>query len=192
MPKGKSRSRKFYITLVIIGLLLLISFKKSLLIAATVNGSPISNLELQLRLNKNHRTQVLNQMTNEKILEQEAAKAGIIIHKSDLDKKIKEVEDKYGGAETFSSLLSQQGLTREDFLSQTKIQLIVEKLYMSEASPSAEEIDQFMKDNADIPEASEPAKFKTIAEEQTRQQRLAKIFNEKFQALKQAAKIQIF
>ena len=131
-------------------------------------------------------------MINEAILQQEATKKGVGITPADLDQKAKETEAQYGGTAAFDSLLSQQGLTRADFLAQTRIQLMVEKLYSNEASPSSADIDQFMKDNQNNPEASDAAKFRQTATDQIRQQNLSKIFNEKFQVLKQAAKIQIF
>ncbi len=65
--KNFRSSKKFYIILVIVGLLLLAMFKKNWFVAATVNGSPVSNLGLQMRLNRDFRSQTLTQMINEKI-----------------------------------------------------------------------------------------------------------------------------
>lgn len=188
----KTNPQKFWIAIIIIGLLLLLLTKKNLVVAGLVNGQPITNFELQTRLNKQFRTQTLNQMITEKILEQEASKKGINITPDELNIKIKEIEEQYGGVETFNSILSQQGITREDFKNQTRLQLIVEKLFAEASSPSAEDIEKFMVDNKDLPEATDEAKFRVTAEAQVRQTNLAKVFNEKFQALKQASKIQIF
>lgn len=183
--------KKFWWSLIIIGLFLILLTNKNLVVAAIVNGQPISNFELQARLNKQFRSQTINQMINEKILEQEATKKGTSVNQEELSAKVKETEAQYGGAETLNSILSQQGISREDFISQTRLQLLVEKLYSAEASPSAEDIDKFMSDNKDLPEATDGAKFRETATTQVRQTNLAKIFNEKFQALKQTAKIQI-
>ncbi len=188
----KSQPKKFWFIILVISILLLAVIRKDLFVAALVNGQPISNLELQTRLNQQFKTQTLTQMVNEKLLQQEAAKKGIVIAQSDLDTKVKEVENQYGGADAFNSILSQQGMNMVDFLAQIKLQLTVEKLYSSEASPSGADIDKFMSDNKDLPEATEPAKFRETVTKQVSQQNLAKVFNEKFQALKQAAKIQIF
>lgn len=186
------KPKKFWLTILVIGVLLLAVVKKNLFIAAVVNGQPISNLELQMRLNQQFKTQTLAQMVNEKLLRQEASKKGAVVTQPELDSKVKEIESQYGGTDGFNAILSQQGMTRADFLSQTNLQLIVEKLYSSEASPSNTDIDKFIADNKDLPEATEPAKFRETATKQIFQTNLAKVFNEKFQALKQAAKIQIF
>ena len=61
-------SKATYIVILIIGLLLMAIYRKDWFVAATVNGMPIFNLELQQRLNDQYRGQTLNQMINEKII----------------------------------------------------------------------------------------------------------------------------
>lgn len=177
---------------VVLALLILAFYKKSWFVVALVNNQPIITAELNQQLHKKYKDQVLDQMINEKLLSQEASKKGVVIEQSQIDERIKKLEDQYGGADTLSAILAQQGMTKEDLIDQTKIQLLVEALYGSEASPSAEEIKKFMEENKDTPEATDEAKFKEIATEQTKQDKLSKLFAEKFQALKGAAKIQIF
>ncbi len=187
----RARKKLFFILLVV-GIILLLYYKKSWFIAATVNGQVISNLEVISRMNSLYREKTITQMTNEKILEQEATKKGAKITPAEINSKMAETEKQYGGTDSFNSLLTQQGLTRADFESQTRVQLIVEKLYGQEASPSAADVEKFMADNKDAPEATDAGKFRALAEEQIKQQNLSKIFSEKFQSLKTAAKIQIF
>lgn len=190
--KTYQKDKRAWIIILLLGLALLAYYKKGWFVAATVNNQPITSIELNQRLNKMYKDQTLNQMINEKILEQEAAKKGINITQEEIDTKISELENQYGGKEIFESLLMQQGLSRDEFERQTKFQLIIERLYSSEVSPSAEEIQKFMEENIDSPEATEPAKFRQTAETSLRQQKLSTIFNQKFQELKQAAKVQIF
>lgn len=185
-------SKKVLIFLVIAGLLLLAFYKKDWFVAATVNNQPITNLELQIRLNKQYKTQLLNQIVNEKIIEQEATKKNIVVSPNDINQKVSQTESQYGGAEAFNALLSQQGLSREEFVKQIKLQLIVEKIYQNEIQPTNEEIQSFMDANASDPEATDAAKFKETATESIRQQKLSNLFQTKFQELKQSAKVQIF
>lgn len=191
--ESNPRSRKgFFFILIIFGIVLLLYYKKSWFIAAIVNGQPITNLAVIQRENSLYREKTITQMVNEKVLEQEATKKGVKVTPAEINSKMAEVEKQYGGADKFNSLLTQQGLTRTDFEGQTRIQLIVEKLYGQEASPSTTDVEKFMTENKDAPEATDAAKFKELATQQIKQQNLSKIFNEKFQALKQSAKIQIF
>jgi hypothetical protein len=190
--KGFKNNRRFWLVVIILGLLLLAYYKKNWFVAAMVNNQPISTFELNNKLNKLYKERVLNQMINEKVLEQEASKKGLQVSQDEINAKIAEQENQFGGKENFDSLLSQQGLTRDELANQTRLQLLVEKLYANESSPSAEEVEKYMTDNSTSPEATEPAKFRQTAEEAVRQDKLSKVFSEQFQKLRQDAKVNIF
>lgn len=185
-------SRRGVIILIVIALLLLFFFKKNLLVAAMVNGQPITSLELNQRLYQTSKDQVLNQMINERIIQQEAAKKGVNVTSQQIQDKMAEVEKTYGGADSFNALLAQQGLTRDQFAQQTKIQLMVEALYKNDITPTDDEINKFMDQNKSLPEATDEAKFKETAVSQITQQKLSTVFNQKFPELRQQSNIQIF
>ena len=186
------RSKIVYIILIAIGLLILFTYKKSWFIAATVNGSPVTNLELQMKLNQQFRTQTLNQMINEKIITSEAAKAGAIPTEAEINQKIAELEANVGGKEMLDSLLAQQGQTRESLRDQIRVQLAITKLYEKEATISAEEVEKFLEENRELLRATDSASQQKEAEDTIKQQKLSQIFSQKFQELRQKAKIQIF
>lgn len=190
--KNFRSSKTFYIILIALGILLLVIYKKDWFVAATVNGSLISNLELQTRLNQQFRTQTLNQMINEKIILTEAAKNNALATDEEVTKKISEIETSVGGAESLNALLSQQGQTRESLKQQIKVQLSIEKLYASEATVSAEEVNQFIEQNSEQLIATDSAGQQKEATEAIKSQKLSQIFAEKFQTLRSQAKIQIF
>lgn len=184
--------KKVFLIILIAGVLLLLSFKKSWFIAAMVNNSPITNFELLARLNQQYRSRTINQMVNEKVILDEARKKGVGVKASEIDDKISQLENNVGGKEALDGLLAQQGQTRNDLRNQLRIQLAAEKLYDKEATVSAEEIEEFVKQNKENLQATQAAEQKKEAEEILKQQKLGKIFNEKFQQLKQAANVQIF
>lgn len=189
----KFRSSKlFYIVLIALGLLILVVYKKNWIVAATVNGSPVSNLELQMRLNTQYKTQTLNSLINEKIILGEAAKNNVVVTAGDIDKKIAEIEANVGGAATFDGLLAQQGQTRSGIRQQIKLQATIEKLYENEATVSAEEVAQFIEQNGSQLQASDSAGQQREAESAIKNQKLSQIFSQKFQELRTKAKIQIF
>lgn len=185
-------SKNFYIILVIVGILLLAFFKKSFFVAAIVNGMPITNLELQMELNKQFKTQTLNQLVNEKIILDEARKMGAIPTQTEIDTKIAELEKNVGGKEMLESLLTQQGQTKESLLTQIRIQLAISKMYDKEASVSAEEVSKFLAENSQALSATDSAGQEKEAFETIKNQKLSQIFNQKFQELKNKAKIQLF
>lgn len=184
--------RRFYLTLIIIGLLLLFVFKKSWLVAATVNGEPITNLELQTKLNQQFRDQLISQLVNEKILDQEARKNHVTVTEDDINQKIKELENNVGGAQALDSLLAQQGQNRQMLKDQLKIQVIIEKLYSKDATFSAQEVADYITQNQSQLKASDSAGQNKEAEGLLKQQKLSQIFSEKFQTLKNAANVKIF
>ncbi|MDD5147601.1 MAG: SurA N-terminal domain-containing protein [Candidatus Daviesbacteria bacterium] len=190
--KNFRSSKKFYIILIITGLLLLAIFKKNWFVAATVNGSPINNLELQMRLNRDFRSQTLTQMINEKIILDEAAKNHAVVSEADVDKKISEIETSLGGAQTLDAMLAQQGQTKMSIRNQIKLQLTIEKLYANDATVSAEEVTKFIEQNQDQLSATDSAGQEKEAYNNLKNQKLTQIFSEKFQELRTKAKIQIF
>ena len=190
--KNFRSSKKFYIILIAAGLLLLFFYKKSWFVAATVNGSPITNLELQMKLNKQFRDQTLTQLINEKIILSEAAKNNAIATEAEINKKISEIETSVGGPQALDSLLSQQGQTRDSIRQQIKLQLSIEKLYTNDATVAAEEVTKFIEQNKNQLLATDSAGQQKEAFDAIKNQKLTQIFSQKFQELKQKAKIQTF
>lgn len=190
--KNFKSSKKIWVIILIVGVLLLAFYKKSWFVAATVNGFPITNLELQLKLNEQFKTQTLNQLINEKIILEEARKSNSIPQVPEVDKRISDLETQVGGAEILNTLLTQQGQTRKSLKNQVRLQLAISKLYDKDATVSAEEIEKFIKENSSALQATDSAKQKEEAFIILKQQKITEIFNQKFQEQRTNAKIQIF
>ncbi len=185
-------SKKFYIILIIAALLLLAIFKKGWFIAAMVNGIPITNLELQSKLNQQFRSKTLDQLVTEKIILNEARKNNAIPAETEIDGKIKEIETQVGGTQALDNLLSQQGQTRSSIKDSLKIQLAMTKLYEKEATVSAEEVANFIEQNKSQLTATDSAGQQKEVYDILKNQKLSQIFSQKFQDLKTKSKIQIF
>lgn len=185
-------SKTFYIIIVVAGILLLAIYKKSWFVAALVNGAPVTNLELQSKLNQQFKTQTLNQLINEKIIMSEAAKFMAVPTELEINQKISELETSVGGKTILDSLLSQQGQTRVSLRDQVRVQLAISKLYEKEATVSAEEVTKFLAENSQSLRATESAAQQKEAYDVIKNQKLSQIFSQKFQELRQKAKIQIF
>lgn len=185
-------SKTVYIVIIIIGLLLLAVYKKNWFVAATVNGSPINNLELQLKLNQQFRSKSLDQLITEKIILDEARKNNTIPVEAEIDEKIKEIEAQVGGAQALDSVLTQQGQSRSLIRDLIRTQIAMTKLYEKEATVSAEEIAKFIEENKDQLRATDSASQEKEAYDVIKNQKLTEIFPQKFQELHTKAKIQIF
>lgn len=186
------KSKTGWVILAVIVILILAVYKKGWFIAATVNGMPITNLELQMKLNRNFRSQTLNQLINEKIILDEAAKNGAVPTEQEINQKISGLETQVGGGNALDSLLSQQGQTRASLKDQVRVQLAITKLYEKQATVSAAEVETFIEQNKDQLKATDSAGQQKEAEAALKQQKLSQIFSQKFQDLRQKAKITIF
>lgn len=175
--------------LVIVVLVVLLFLKTSWFVAATVNGSPITTFELLSRMNSQYHEPVLTQLINEKIIKSEIQKSGVSISQSDIDKSISQIELSVGGAAALDGLLSQQGQTRADLREQLKLQLSLEKMYEKEATVSGEEIADYISKNKSQLRATDSAGQTKEVEEALKQQKLQKIFGEKFQEFRSNAKV---
>lgn len=184
--------RSAYIALVVVGLALLAYFNKGWFIAASVNGQPITSLEVQRRLNASYKESILNQMVGERILEQEGAKKGVVVSQADINSRVEQDEAAYGGKEVFDTLLSQQGLSRDDYQTRVKALLLIEKMYQDEIKPNEDEVKAFMAENSTLPEATDEAKFRVFAADQLSQQKLSQVFSQKFSELRTAANVKFF
>ena len=165
---------------------------KSLFLPAIVNGSPITGIELMSKLNRDFGSQTLENMINEKIILGEAGKKNALPTKQEIDGKIAEIEQQFGGSESFNGLLAAQGETRAGLEGQMKIQLAIEKMYSSEATASSEEIDEYIKTNKAIMTATDSAAQRLEAEKALKQQKISEVFRTKFDELKKAASVKIF
>jgi len=186
------KSKTFYFVIIALGLTLLFFFKKSWFIAAMVNGTLITNLQLQNKLNQQFKTQTLNQLINEKIIMSEASKFGTVPKEAEVNKKITDLEASVGGKDALDNLLSQQGQTRISLRDQIRVQLAITKLYEKEATVSADEVSKFIETNKDQLKATDSAAQQKEAYDAIQNQKLSQIFSQKFQELRQKAKIQIF
>lgn len=190
--KSLQKDKRLYVVLVILGLLLLFYYKKDWFIAVTVNGQPVTTLEVFSKMSQQYKSQTLNQMINEKIILQEAQKKSVTVSNKEIDNKLAELEKNVGGPQTLDSLLAQQNQTRESLRDQIKIQIIIEKLYVNEATSSTQEVDAFIEQTKNQLTATDSAAQRKEAENLLKQQKLSKIFSEKFQQLKQTANVKIF
>ncbi len=188
--KNLHPSKRAWAVGIILIILLLAYYKKNLFIAATVNGVPITNLELLSRESQLYRQKTLNDMINEQIITQEASRNGITVSDAEVNQAISDLEKQFGGEAQLNMLLAQQGEDMNYLRSQTKIKLTIEKLYSPEASVSAAEVKQFINQNKNQMPSSNSAEQVKFATEQIKQQKIFnQIFPQKFQELKQASKV---
>lgn len=118
------------------------------LVPAIVDNSPVFRMGLWSRLEKSYGAQALDDMINEKILDNAIAKSGVKVDQAKLDDQIKLLETQFESTGGLDEALVQRGLTRDDLMKQVKTQLAVEELLADKINPTEEEVKAQFESNA--------------------------------------------
>lgn len=173
--KKLSPRKKLLLLGLVLVLGLLIFSAKDLLIAATVNGYPVSRLSVVRELEKQGGKQVLDNLVNEMIIAQEARKAKIVVGEADIDAKVNEVKSQIEAqGQDLDTILSSRGMSQDDLRKQLKTQIYLEKLLESKISINDEEINAFLETNKEfMPEGLSDDEYKNLAQNELKQQKLS-------------------
>lgn len=136
-----------FLTLLLVGGYLLY---KSYFLAATVNGEPISRLEVIETLEQQGSTNILESLIVRKLIKQEAARRNVVITTEEIQQEIQEIESQYAAQGlTIDDLLAYQNMTRKSLEEQLELQKMLEKLVGTSFIVSDEEVDQYIEANAE-------------------------------------------
>lgn len=184
--------RNIIIVLVLVLAVLAWKFKGSF-IAATVNGQPISRFELNDLLVKRFGQQTLDNIVSERLILSAVRQKGIFITDSEIDRKVKEIEERLKGQASLTDALTAQGLTMPMFRRQLEIQISIEKLFDNEATISSKEVDDYYSQNSTMyKNATDPAAIKEEVKSTLKQQKVNDLFEKWFAEIRKNAKITKF
>lgn len=182
--------------LIIIGLLVLVVVLwkfKGYFIAATINGAPISRFELNNQLTRRFGQQTLENLINERLILSAARQKGIFITSDEIAGRVKQVEERLAGQTTLVEALKAQGLTDSMFKRQIEIQISIEKMFEKDATVSAKDIDDYVKNNsAFYKESTDPAKVRTEVEANLKQQKISELFDPWFAEIRKNASVKSY
>lgn len=191
-PKRPVSTALLILPLLIALLVLILWRNKGWVVAATVNNQPIWRWELEERFVSRYGSQTLDEIINEQILKNEAAKQNIQVTDKDVDQKIAEIEKSLEGRISLKDALAQQGMTIEQFRDQAKIQILIDKLTEKKVNVSDKEIDEYIEKNKDALTATEAGAIREEAKEQILQDKKRQVFQDLFGKLKKDAKVSKF
>jgi foldase protein PrsA len=191
LPEGRKTSYRVLIFLSLIVLVFFL-FKNGLITAAIVNGKPIFSWQLYGRLMSRFGAQTLESIITEDLIADASRQAGVALNQADIEARQDEMLKSVGEAVTLEDLLKYQGLTKEDFQNQLKLQLSVEKILGKEITISDAEISQYL--------ASYSARMAATTEAELREEARKALFDQQvgqrvsgwFAELKNKARIMKF
>jgi len=190
-------SRRFSISVKTVALVLIalaigfaLYYYRGLLVAATVNGNPISRLSVINELEGRSGKAALDSLIIKKLINDEFAAKNLSINEGDVDSKVKEIEDQLKvQGQTLESALSVEGMSVAALREQIRIQLKLEKLAEAEVNISDEDVNRYIEENKIPIEKEKEAEAKNQIKEQLRQQKLQEVIPTIIQNLKSQAKI---
>jgi len=162
---------------------------RNLFFAATVNGRPITRLELDQRMVSRYGQATTEEIISEVLIRDEANKKGLKVTAAEVDTKIAEITKNIGANGNLVDLLAQQGMTMTDLRSQIELQLLVEKLTVGLVNVSDREVTDYLDKNRSSFSATSEAELRTEAMDSLVSQKRGESLQKWFNDLKSKAKI---
>ena len=179
--------------LLLVGILLGVLFAyQGLPVAAIVNGQPIFRWEVANVLFQRYGQQTIQGIVTERLIASEAQKSGITVTQTDIDSKSKQILSSFGSNMTVDDFLKFQGMQKQDFDNQIKLQLTVERILGKDLTITDSDVQSFIASNQATLVATDPAKLKEEATNAIRDEKISEKVQEWLQELKAKASIKSF
>ena len=170
-----ARTRTAIIVLAVLLLGGLSYYYKSLFIAATVNGNPISRWTVLSQLEASSGKNVLDSIITKKLIEDDAASKNVSVTAEDIDGEIKAIEERLtaqGG--TLEAALKNENMTMEKLREQITVNKALQKLVADKIAVSDEDVENYLKQiGGDIPKSVPEAEFKSQIKTQLQNQKFS-------------------
>ena len=185
----KPSVRMLFFGILLIGLLVLFFINKSILIAASVNGKPIFRWQLNTTMSSRYGQQTLEGMIGELLIEDAAKNEGVSVNQGMIDAKVAEIIGSLGNDVDIEELLRLQGMTRDEFENQVRLQMTVEQVFAKNLTITETDVDQYIATNAGRFSATDAATIRLQARQAITDDYVSSKFQPWFAELKERAKI---
>lgn len=189
---ARSMSGKWYIVILILLLLGFFLMKKGYIVAAVVNSKPIFRWDVNRVMMNRFGTQTLETMITEQLISDAAEKEGIVVSREEIDGKVAGIMTTLGPNVKLEELLKYQGMTKEDFEQQVRLQLTVEKVLGKGVVVEDKDISAFIEANGKTMEATEEAAMREEARQTLMSQKISEKIQPWLTGLKEKAKVMKF
>lgn len=194
--KSGFRNRKIiFVALGIAAVLILgaLLVMQGYVVAATVNGKPISRIAIIRELERRAGQQAIDALITKKLIADEARTRNITVDESELTGEIQAIESQMvANGSTLEDQLQQQGITEKDMRNQLIEHLTLEKLLAEKAEVSEEEISAYITDNKVTIPNEEEREAREKIKEQIREEKVDQLAGPFLAELKAKASITYF
>lgn len=190
IPAIKLKKSYIIIGLGVIALGILIYLVRGFVVVATVNGQPITRLEVVRQLEKQNGKQVLDGMIVKALVLQEANKKRVTVSDKDISDEVKRVEDLLvKSGQKLDQALAMRGLSQAEWKEQIKLQKLAEKI-VGDTAVSDKEVADYIAQNKEALGTDTPEdQLKKDVQEQLKSQKLSEKIQTWLESLKTSAKI---
>ena len=128
-------------------------------------------------------------MITEHLIASEARKTGVSVTEGELGARKAEILKSVGGSMSLEDVLKVQGISKEEFESQLRLQLTVQKILGQGVEITDKDIDQFIATNKAALAATEPAALRAEARQAILESKVSEKLQPWFAELKKRAQI---
>ncbi len=182
------------VALVIILLGVLLYFGRGFIIAAVVNGQPISRFSLIQETEKASGRQALASLIRNALVEQEARKQNVTISEKQINDQIKTIENNLSKqGQKIDQMLALEGMTRDDLRRIIRLDLLVTKLIEKDIKITDKQVNDYIEKNKEtLPKDKSEAQLKKEVAEQLKKEQLPQKAQAWFAELEKKANIMKF
>ena len=189
--KALPAKRKLVVVIAALAVLVILFLGKSLVIAAFVNGRPISRFSVIKQLESQGGGEVLDNLIEKSLISQEAGKQGVKISTEAVDEEISRIEDILTEQNlTLDAALEARGETKASLIEQIRLQKIIEAILGDKITVSEDEEKAYFEENKDL--YGEETKFEEVKDsigEQLFQNKLSEEYTKWIEELRSKANI---
>ena len=188
-----SKRREIYIVLIVVIFSAILYLIKGFIIAAVINGQPISRLSVVRDLEKRGGAQSLDTLISQALILQEAKKQNVVVTDEEINRNIAEIETNLEGQGGLDQILISEGMTRNDLIKQIRLQKLAEKMVSGQISVSDDEVNQYIEANKEyLPKDQSSEEINNTVRKQLEQQKLSEAIQTWLTDLRNKANIKYF
>jgi foldase protein PrsA len=201
-PEAASEEKALHIKLnkktlaiagIVLAVLVVAYLLKGLVIAATVNGAPISRFAVISELEKVSGKNALESMITRKLISNEARVKDITVSKEEVAAEIKNIADRLKAqGQELAAALESANMKQSDLEEQIEAQKVIEKLVADKIAVTGEEVANYIKEYKVPVTKGQEVEINSQIQEQLRQQKLSEASSALVDTLRAAAKIRYF
>ncbi len=191
MMSAEARQKRMRLYVGVGLLLVALYYFRGMFVVTLVNGKPITRYEVMKELEKQGGKGVVDNLIAQKLVLMEADAKGVSITDEAVAKRIATIEkDLTSSGQKLDDLLKAQGLTRDDVVKQTRLQLTLKELLKNKTKVTEAEVMALVEEQKEAkPEGVSDAEFSAQVRESLEQQKFATEVQSYIESLREKAQI---